>query len=249
MDDLLVREKLRTYVVEDEPPMTLTSVDLLKQGSRRRTFRFGAFSAVALVAATVAWFSLPSNEPQTVLSGEAPCLARVPLVTGATPDITVDPLAASSPLSAVDSATATRVSCYLVDAVAALTPDARYLPTTWRAAAPFQTVSASDHLLASARTPGGSFSVMITRATVAPPSGDATVTLPDGRQVAVDSYPDLLGPGARWLEVALWTGHTLITVGADNYRTVRPPTFGDEPILTQAQLIQLVTAPALALYG
>lgn len=249
MDDLLVREKLRTYVVENEPPLTLTSADLLAQGARRRLFRFSAFAAVALVAAVIVGFALPSNEPRTVLSGEASCLARVPLVPGATPDITADPLAASSPLSPVDSATATRVSCSLIDAVSTLLPSARYLPSTWRASAPFQTVSSSDHLLSSARTPNGSLTVTISRATGSLPSFESTVFLPDGRQVMVETQRDLLGPGSLMIMVVFQTGGTLVTASTDNYRTVRPPAFGGAPILTQAQLVQLVTAPSLAIYG
>ncbi|MEV0267576.1 hypothetical protein AB0H43_02260 [Hamadaea sp. NPDC050747] len=249
MDDLLVREKLRTYVVENEPPLTLTSAGLLAQGARRRLFRLSAFSAVALVALSFAGFLLPSNEPRTVLSGEAPCLARVPLVSDVTPDITADPLAASSPLLPTDPALAERVSCYLVDAVPALLPGVRYLPSTWRAAAPFQTVGLSDQLLSSARTPTGSLNVTISRSSTSPPRFDSTVSLPDGREVMIESHRDLLGPGSRVLMVLFQTGATLITASADNYRTLRPPTFGGDPILTQAQLIQLVTAPSLAIYG
>jgi len=42
MDEFLVREKLRAYVTDGEPPMTLTSAGLLAKGARQGALRLGA---------------------------------------------------------------------------------------------------------------------------------------------------------------------------------------------------------------
>jgi len=261
MDDFLVREKLRAYVTDGEPPMTLTSAGLLAKGARQGALRLGAglgagttVTALALVAALI---YLPANQSQPALSGEAACLGRVPIVPGATSDVTADPLATGSaaPLPPVSSEQLAQVSCSLVDKVTAMLPGRRFLPSNWRGAPPFQTLEYEGGLRVSARTATGSFGVLIvplTTASSTPPDWQGRLeTLPDGTTVAITTDFGMFGDkGSRMITVQRRTQGTVILVMADNVRTVRPEVdAGGDPILTEDQLTQIAAMPQLEVFG
>jgi hypothetical protein len=254
MDDFLVRQKLRSYVEEHEPPMTLTSADLLAKGARRRLLRLGTGTSFVVAAIlTLGFVYLPPNQAQpAAVSAEAACLARVPIVPGASPDITTDALASESPVSPADSATAARISCYLVDTLLTMLPDQQFLPTTWRGTAPFQTVVGEQGVTASARTAGGSFGVIINRSADAwhPATSPDTVLRPEPGLTVEIHHDNPISPSSRVTIVVARTAGTVIIVSADNLRAIRPdPVAEGAPMLTDDQVTQIATAPQLVLYG
>ncbi|NUT35705.1 MAG: hypothetical protein HOV79_21835 [Hamadaea sp.] len=270
MDDFVVREQLLAHVTQDEPPMTLTSTGLLAHGARRRRIRIGGLTGTALTAIAligVLLYAPPSGSapPAAALSAEAECLARVPLVPGATPDITADPLVHMSPPvdlptpTVVDTDLKTRVTCHLVDTVPAMLPGVRFMPVTWRGDVPFEAIGEDGGLRLSARTPTGGFGVKIMPAKehnpkiYESPHFQGTVeTLPDGTKVAVvDDRGFLGGDGeSRHLLVEYITARTRITVSTDNVHQVQPDPIAFGPaLLTKEQLIQLASSPQLAVFG
>lgn len=171
-DDFVVREQLLAHVTHDEPPMTLTSAGLIAQGARRRTLRVAGMTGAALTAVAlvgVLLYAPPSGSapPVAALSAEAECLARVPIVPGATPDVTADPLVHMSPPADLptptvfDSDLKTRVTCYLVDAIPAMIPGVQFTPVNYRGDPPFAAIGDDGALRTYARTPIGGVGVML----------------------------------------------------------------------------------------
>jgi hypothetical protein len=125
MPDTSLQAALRAFVSEDEPPMGLTSGEVLATGRRlRRRYRLAAVGgatvavALAVTGAVVVPQSLRPAQPTFA------ALARCPSPPGDRPAGTVDaaqPFSAPMAAWAVDS-----VTCALADVVPRLLPHARF---------------------------------------------------------------------------------------------------------------------------
>lgn len=120
-------------VSEDEPPMGLTTAEVLAAGRRsRRRYRLATAGGVAAVALAVTGTVVlpqalrPSEQPPAKVAGASPfgALAPCPTPPGARPGDAVDP---ARPLSPAMAAWATgSVTCALADLVPRLLPHARF---------------------------------------------------------------------------------------------------------------------------
>ncbi|WP_027345176.1 hypothetical protein [Hamadaea tsunoensis] len=237
----------------------------------------GGALAVAL-AVLLAQLPGSTPQPR-MLTPMAACLADVPIDPAVTGDVTEDPLhghldPSASPVASPPPATEeqlTAVGCTAAREVMALLPAARFYPHSYRGVPAFQASWTNEgmwQVFSAARVAGGG----TVGVTVGPQTaGNPPITrrqlttqepwkeMPgvrledDGSGVVVVSYTEQLpmGDGKSITQnIALvWTGHTVVTVTADNARSIRPVDIGGQPVLTVEQVRGLALNPGFALFG
>lgn len=254
-------EALREHV-SDEPPLQLTSADVLAAGRRSRRRRrlatvLGVVSAAMVVGLV---FSVPG--PVAVDQPERPPVASQP-----PSEARCAQLAGPPPEYLSRGEAAERVSCYLSERIGEYFPIQMTLihngarPGTEPLVAGTDPIGGEDGVAATAvvRDPAGDGTLLlaVSRATspgeadrVKPcdlPMAKATCrTGPHGEHIEIYETD---GQGIQGWTVYVYSAGTRIIATALNYREGDP---GDptryEPPLTVGQLIDLATAPALKLY-
>jgi hypothetical protein len=257
MDDVALREALSSYVTTDEPPPRTVAAEVLTAGRQaRRRHRLALLATgLAVVMAGVAmkvglpWALSPASTPGASLATAA--CPSPPAPGAGSPEI--------------------RMTCYLTSVVPRMLGEARFIRLYGpRGTLPLQAYPSTDipgayeaNAVVHDAAGLGSVIFVVGRQSGETPSGDACASKggcsvrqgPHGELVEVHAAVSTIGSdiGHVGVTIYVYTGRTTIIAGTSNSGERR---FNDAvstperavPPLTTEQLIEIATAPDLALF-